>query len=417
MGVAIGVALALGACSDAGKGGSAAGGAAPGAALGEAEMKAAVAEALATHDLLDRVSALVDLMRRLDAGNVAGAADAYEAAARGIDPQDAALFANAWARLDYEAAMDRFLTIPNPAVQFRGIAEVIFQRARSGDAEAVRAYAERTVLGNADLPTADLESAAAIIVDATARGLAAAGEFEELNALLELLESGQARSFLITKTMIELGRNDGDIRAWADGIPWDAKNDLKKDVLRPVLAVIASSDGRQASEWYDGIKDKLEPGLWLGEIGDAWAGTDPVAALEWLLAQPPSEPRSMALRTGAYAYLRRDGAAAADWIKARLDRPDVHAHMLFPLVQYVISVDIQQALPLAREIEGEGDRNAALKQILMIWSRSDYDAVKKYMAEQGVSPEVEEAVIGQNEIRIQRRRAKEAADAAAAGRG
>lgn len=391
-------------------------GGAPAGPLGAAEMKAGVAHALATNDSLDRTTEIVDLMRRLDATNLPGALAAYEEGARGIDARDAVLFANAWARIDYEAAIDRFLTFPNPSAQFQAVAEVIFYKAGHGGAKEVREYAEKSIQGSTTLSVADKATANNIIVDAAARGLAAAGEFDELTKLLEILPADRSRSFLITKTLLELGRNEGQVRKWAEGIPWDAQNQLKKDVMRPVLAMMAGHDGRGASRWYDEIKSNLEPGEWLGDIGNPWAQEQPVDSIEWLLSQPPSDARRMALRTAAYEFLRKDGPAGSEWIKGHLDQPDIHSHMLFPLVQYIISVDIQQALPLAQQIEGNGDKIAALKQILMIWSRKDYDAVKRYMAEVGVPQEVADTVNGHNEIRIQRRKAKEAA-AAAAGQG
>ncbi len=381
--------------------------------LGAAQMKDAVARALANHDTLDRTTALVDLMHRLDATNVDGAFAAYEGVARGVDRQDVALLANAWARFDAEGAIDRFLSFPNASAQFQAVADVIFYRARNGAAKEARIFAEKALGGHSNLSAADKATAGEIILDATARGLAAAGQYEDLTKLLETMPSGQPRSFLITKTMLEFGRDEGSARKWADGIPWEAQNQLKRDVLRPTLALMAGYDGRSASEWYDTFKDRLEPGEWLGDIGDAWARTEPVESLEWLLSEPESQPRQYALRTASYVFLLKDGPAGAVWIKSHLDQPDVHKHMLFPLVQYLISVDIHEALPLAQEIEGKGDKISALKQILMIWSRKDYEAVKQYMAEVGVPAEVVEAVNGHNAIRVERRKAKEAAGHAA----
>lgn len=387
--------------------------AAAGGPLDSDALRDGVAQALSLHDPLDRTTQLVDLMRRLDASNVEGAALAYEAAAQGIEAFDVALFANAWARLDGEAALERMIRFPNPAGMFRGVAEVIFLRARRGEAAAVREYAEKALAGRAELSVEDKATAANIILDATARGLAAAGQFEDLNRLLESLPSGRDRSFLITKTLVELGRNDGDIDRWSGSVSWEAKNDLKRDVLRPVLVLMAGWDGAGAAKRYDEARDRLEPGEWLGEIAEPWSLAEPVPTIEWLLTQPPSDSRHVALKAAAYNLLRKDGPKGREWLEQRLSEPDVHAHMLFPLVQYIISVDIQEALPLAREIENEGEKVAALKQILMIWSRKDYEAVKKYMAEVGVPPQVEEAVVGLNEIRIQRRRAQEAAAEAA----
>ena len=82
--------------------------------------------------------------------------------------------------------------------------------------------------------------------------------------------------------------------------------------------------------------------------------------------------------------------------------------MRFPLTQYMISVDIHAALPLAEKIEAPGEKIAALKQILAIWSRKDYPAVERYMAEVGVPNEVEQAVRTLHTIRLQQKQAKQA---------
>ena len=57
------------------------------------------------------------------------------------------------------------------------------------------------------------------------------------------------------------------------------------------------------------------------------------------------------------------------------------------------------ALLLAEGITAPGDKIASLKQILVMWSRRDFPAVERYMADKGVPPEVERAVRSMHAIR------------------
>lgn len=370
-------------------------------------MKQAVSEALANPDTLDRIDAVADLMRRLDASNVEGAMAAYDDAVEGLDRDEVRLFANAWARLDPRAALERFTTWRAPRVGQSAISEVVYYWTRHGGAEEARQFA----LDSLGIERPAGQTMRNLVVDATAAGLAAAGQHDALTKLLEGFPSDDGRNWVITQAMLEFYRaGTPALRAWVDSIPWEAPNALKHDALRSALISLANFDGQQAAEWYETVEARLPPGSFLEPISEAWGSREPLANIEWLLDRPASEARRLALRAGAYQYLKRDGTAASAWITAHLDDPSVKASMLFPLTQYTISVDLQQALPLAEQIEVPGEKLSSLKQILVMWSRKDPQAVERYMAEKGVPAEVEQVVRAMSAVRRQQSQAKQSAD-------
>ena len=391
-------ALALLACSPSSEPASKASDSGP---LDRSAMQQAVSEALVIPDTLDRIDAITDLMRKVDASNVEGAMEAYDAAVQGLDRDEVRLFANAWARFDPKAALERFTTWRAPRVGQAAISEVVHTWTRRGGAEEARQFA----LASLGMDRPEGQTVRNLVVDATAAGLAAAGQHDELTNLLASFPSDDGRNWIITQAMLELYRNGpAGLRAWVDSIPWETPNALKHDALRSALISLAGFDGPQAAGWYETVEAKLPPGSFLEAISEAWGAREPLANLEWLMARPESEPRRVALRAGAYHYLKQDGPAASAWIEARLGDPSVKAAMLFPLTQYTISVDLQQALPLAEQIEAPGEKASSLKQILVMWSRKDFPAVERYMAEKGVSPEVERAVRSMHAIRLKQRK-------------
>ncbi|MFO0688934.1 MAG: hypothetical protein U0900_09510 [Myxococcota bacterium] len=398
----------------------------PAGPLDAAAMKQAVSEALVLPDTLDRISAICELMKRVDASNVEGARDAYDAAVEGLDREEVRVFANAWARIDARAALEWFTRWRAPMVGQSAISEVVHYWTRHGGADEARAFALAS-LGPEGPESGTVRN---LIVDATAAGLASAARNEELTRLLEDLPSGQERSWVITQAMIEFYRSGvPKLRAWVDSIPWEAKNDLKRDALRSALVSLAHYDPAATFAWYEEVEPKLALGAYLDGIAEAAGAREPLATIEWLRARKDSAGRHLGLRAAAYHFLKSDvrtarapGAGAeagagdgtaAEWIRTHLDDPAIDAAMRFPLTQYLISVDLQQALPLAEKIEAPGEKVAALKQILAMWSRKDYPAVERYMAEVGVPQEVEQAVRGLQAIRQQQREAKKAASGGA----
>jgi hypothetical protein len=371
--------------------------------LDRAAMKEAVARALENPDTLDRLDAIVDLMRRLDASNVEGAMEAYDDVVSGLDRDEVRLFANAWARIDPKAALDRFTKWRAPRVGQSAISEVVTYWTRHGGAEEASAYAMASL--GPDRP--ENKTIRNIVLDATVTGLAGAGEHAALTKLLEPLPADQERAWLVTQAILEFYRSGPDaVRAWIDSIPWEAQNDLKREALHPGLVTLAEIDPKAAFAWYETVEAKLPAGALLEQISQAAGAKDPLANLEWLLLRGESDGRMRGLRAGAYHYLKADGPVAAEWITARLDEPGVKAGMLLPLAQYTFSIDLQKSLPLAEQIEAPGEKIQMLKTILVRWSREDFPAVEKYMAEARVPREVENAVRQMNSIRTQQKRAK-----------
>lgn len=374
----------------------------PEASIDAQAMEDALARALANPDSLDRIDAVAGLMRKLDATNLPGAIEAYDAAAGGLDRDEVKLFANAWARIDSRAALEHFTRFRAPQIGQSAISEVINYWTRHGGAEDAREFA----LASLGMGRSDGQTLRNTVVDATVQGLAGARQHEALTEMLAGFPADENRSWLITQALLEQYRSGPDeVRGWVDSIPWDAPNDLKLDALRGGIGSLAKADGAAAASWYESVEERLPPGSFLELIAEGWAPAEPLAAIEWLQKRPESEPRLLALRTAAYAYLKADGKAASEWITARLADPAIDAAMRFPLTNYMMTVDLQAALKLAERIPAQGEKIGSLKQILGIWGKTDQAAVDRYMAEQGVPIEVERAVRGMKAFREQRQRA------------
>ncbi|MFK7896413.1 MAG: hypothetical protein AB8G23_11285 [Myxococcota bacterium] len=400
-----GALLVLGACSE-GTSRGVTGPVVSTGALDAAAMKQEMSVALSEGDTLDRNTLMVNLLHRLTTGNLEGAIGAHEEVISSLDPEEVRLFANAWARIDAGGALDRVTTWRNPLVSRRAISEIVFYWTSTGEADAARKYALDSMRRNEE----DSKGANNIVLDSVVRGLASSGEHEELTKVLEEFPDDRPRTFLITKAMLQFYRQGlPAVQGWVDSIPWEAKNNLKRAALRSSMVSMVEADGAVASAWFARNEGNLDKGEFIEEFAASWAKREPKAAIDWLRERPQSAARSTALRATAFRYLMQEGPEAEAWIRENLEDPLIDTTMRFPLAQYLMSVDIQKALPVAVKIGKTNEKSNALKQILMMWSRTDYDAVKRYMAEVGVPADVEKTVTAQNQIRKQKR-AQQSAD-------
>lgn len=402
----------LSACSDRDSGAASSGfSGIPEGNIDSATMRSEMISTLAEKDKLDRVTRLVGLLHRLNKDNLEGALEAHEESLPALDRDEIKIFANAWARIDAKGALDRVRTWRNPVVTRGAVAEIVYYWTLNGGAEDARKYA----LSSVGRSEADTETTRNVIMDSVIRGLAGANEHDELTEILENFPSDRTRGWLLTQAMLEHFRSGiPAVQTWVDSIPWDAKNNLKLDALAPALSTISKADGEAAAAWYERLESKLDKGALLEDVVSDWAIRDPQAAIEWLRKRPQSASRSKALRKVSFMFLKQEGPKASEWIQANLDDSLIDMTMRFPLAQYLVSVDIHEALPIAEKIGKTNEKSNVLKQILMIWSRDDYDAVKQYMAEVGVPADVEKTVIGQNQIR-KKKKTKRASSSAEQG--
>ena len=371
--------------------------------LTAAELEVRTADNLSTLDVLDRSAELSALMRRLDSSNLAGAQVAFEEAMPGVDEQDVALFANAYARIDPVEAIRYFRTWSSASHQERAIDAAVLRWLLSGGVREAFGLAESYVEGTNEESANDRGR---LVVRAVAKGLAVVGAYDELNSLLLSHADGDERGKLALQVVRHLGRRGENLYAWLDSLSWSAEQgELKASMMRVVLSVLSRTNAPLSAPLYEEYEaNRPEQAFELLEsMAVVWARQDPDGAVAWVLERPEGAPRAAALRSMAYDWLQRDPEVASQWIEGRLEDPVISDAMLFPLTQWAISVDLQKALALSQGLERPNQKSRALKQILILWGRDDFDAVDRYLSENELPEEVERAVRGQLEIRLERR--------------
>ena len=368
------------------------------------EMEVAVRNALDTPDTLDRTARLSDLMQGLDARTLVGAQRAFEERMRAVESQDAALFANAAARIDPLAAIEYFRTWDRGGLRRAALSEAVFYWTRHGGASEARKLAASEAEG------IDGPRRRNVVINATAKGLAVTGAYDELNALLADYPDEAARDALVFAVLRELYRRDWEApRAWYDSISWSEEDlALKRAMTRIFMSLQTRADGRIGAALYEEHESNDPEGapVLLESVARVWAEQEPAASIGWVLERPEGSERIAALRSVAYEWLEREPEAAAPWITDHLEDPVIEDAMLFPLTQWMMTSDLQRALELAEGLDRPNQRSRALKQILVLWGREDYEAADRYMTEVGVPEDVERAVRGV--LRIRRRQSEAA---------
>ncbi len=103
---------------------------------------------------------------------------------------------------------------------------------------------------------------------------------------------------------------------------------------------------------------------------DVWAQSEPRAALDWLLTQPPDELRDAAMRSG-YRRWAHDSSAIGgpvDWFESQTE--NVQAPLFDLYARALVRVDGERAIAVAKRIEGPS-RERVLKRIeRMVRARS-----------------------------------------------
>jgi hypothetical protein len=113
----------------------------------------------------------------------------------------------------------------------------------------------------------------------------------------------------------------------------------------------------------DEIAERVDPNLALRLTAQIWAEEDPEGAKEWALRNGNGGQRLKILASVAYQQARRDPAAAADYLKAELDRTPFYPDAIAPLLGQWAAQDHAAALAWAHA-QPEGDlRDQLIKQL------------------------------------------------------
>ena len=149
--------------------------------LNESELKEAIFEAIEIEDTVERTRRWVEVMDAVNEDNLAGGIAAFDERLNRVEDREIRYFANKWARIDAEGALNHILDdwrYPRPVNE--AVQEVVYVWVRHGDSKAAREYAAPNFEG----PIGGTRSPKKFVVLAILTALAAEGDFDELTKLL-----------------------------------------------------------------------------------------------------------------------------------------------------------------------------------------------------------------------------------------
>ena len=377
------------------------------------EMESAIAEMLAITDTLDRNRRLVQLMDSLNEDNLSGAIVAYKKDLSRVDPHEARLFANAWAKIDPYGAVDGILEWRYPRIQNQATLEAVFEWVRSGGGDDARAYIDPH-FESGEIETR--RSPTKFMYLAVLQGLGVAKEWDRLTQMIVDHGDDGDRELWITEVMVEINRANGldAVKEWANSIPWDAPKNIKASVLRRTLHWIAGLNGEDAARWWEEFEQ--EPGALelLPMAVKTWGVRDPGAALTWLLGRDEGPVRSGLMREIVRGWLSRaaETEAAEAWLAENLSNPDVALPTAVTYANFLVEeARFREAADTVQNFALEQHKQRAMVGALVNWAEADAAAAAAYCEETGVSETTVAAYqrrLAEKPIRVQRNKVADA---------
>ncbi len=373
-------------------------------------MKTAVLDTISSIDSLDRARRWVEIADLLDDENLPGALEAFDEELNRADEYEIRIFANKWAQLDPEGALDyitdnwRYPKATNQAVN-----EIFYVWARN-DSAAAREY----IAPSFEEPIAGRRSPKKFMVLATLRALAASGDLDELTRLFGSLEDNGDRNLWLTQVMREMNRARGNeaTQAWVESIPWDTPNGVKRAAFNRALDWLARISPSGAAKWYEKFEGERDLSELLRPIVKAWGIQDPAATLMWLNDRPRNPTQLTYVREvyrGWFDWGPEYGEEAEAWTRANRGVELVEDPLVFMLTQVLVHQrryeDAAEWINTARpEI-----RSKALPGVFAEWATLDASAVDAWVAANQISEEIVDdyrARVENNPVKVKRRRSQ-----------
>ena len=160
------------------------------------------------------------------------------------------------------------------------------------------------------------------------------------------------------------------------------------------MSVVARSDPERAAAWFDeqGYQDFIR-GDAMALIVVEWVKYDPVAALEWAIAQPPSDARDAAVRGGIYRWQTIDPATSEPWIREHIgDRAMQVA--IYPFAQWLLVDEPEEAVQWGLRVPLQPERYYVVQQAFIRWRREDPESAMEWLEASDLPAELRRDIDG-----------------------
>jgi hypothetical protein len=216
---------------------------------------------------------------------------------------------------------------------------------------------------------------------------------------------GNERQTWTTWIVKELMKDGVDaVIDWTDALPDDAPGNFKQIAFRAAASAVTGADPERMVAWYEAKRgsDYVSRSGALRVIARRWGEYHGAPALfEWLVAEPASRGRDVAVRAGYSSWLRAAPSEAQAWLR---DAPRTPA--LDPALEHAATTKAtgayRESAEWALRISQDELRRTLLTRLGQKWSRRDPDSIKEWMAGAELSEEDREALLAPPPARVGR---------------
>lgn len=369
-------------------------------------------KALGESDPYVRHLLLASTYARIGKGEIQAVHDVFTAKGTVRDGIEARAIGSLWGHLDVENGLLQVLDWERPVLRERGAEALMGTVVRSGNARAL--LDQMTVIQDQVGPGVH-QAATKAMIDALFENR----EWDLGVDVLADVEDTEVRSALTGAAMLAANRYSFDeFRTWVEGINLDESRPLPivRELSSLVLKVLVKRDPAEGKGWYEEhlAGTSYGDGALAILTNSTWARENPEEALSYVRSRPSGERLEFGLRSLAYQWLRSGGLVAKEKLLAVAEEDERYEGLFFPLAQFMVQIDVENSVKLARRVPNAEEQHEVLKQGLMRWTRMDPDAVDRYVAENPVSPALRKSISIAKSIRGARRE-KEAANAGGEG--
>lgn len=211
------------------------------------------------------------------------------------------------------------------------------------------------------------------------------------NFIYQLANEGDERTArFLSSVSYEALRNGGFVGAtrWGDALP---NGGPKASVLDQIANRYVREDPEAAARWASKYANQEYAARVIEEVGDEWAERDPVNAVAWLETIPEGPGKEQAMRSALNEWTQRDPMAASQYL-IEMPESKTRDHAVNGFALRLSGEDPEAAVIWAETIGDDGLRSQAITRAGQQWFRRDSKAASEWLANAGLSDEIQKAV-------------------------
>jgi hypothetical protein len=341
---------------------------------------AAIREALAETDPLERVTRIAAVMQHLDSENVAEAVAVYGRLLNLLEEVDIRAFAIAWTRFDPAAALEHTISWRFPDKQQVGASAAMEGWALRDPVGALGAYEEAV----ASAPSISEELFLSLLT-----GWLYSGE-EGLTEYIAAL-TGHKRELALSRVVGRIMR-EGDTDAaisWVEAIIENDEYEMafKRRAFRRGCRIVGRSDPELTAAWAMEHLDQEYAVDAPRIVAGRWAMEDGQAAMQWVTELPRDELTELAVREAYLTWYRSDRESAVAWLESEKLTP-FHDPAISYYANQLSKREPEEAIGWCEQIVDAERQLGCLKPAAAAWHQRDPEKAEAWLQQ---SPLDEEA--------------------------